>query len=75
MPLTPLEKMLLDAGPLRDDGSDKFWGLENVSVQAVDVCAPFANHDPSPHSLAILGASSQSRQGDKVVLTISRQLL
>ena len=23
--------MLTDPGPLRDDGSDKFWGLENVS--------------------------------------------
>lgn len=23
--------MLADAGPLRDDGSDKFWGFENVS--------------------------------------------
>ncbi|KAL8830510.1 MAG: hypothetical protein Q9191_001383 [Dirinaria sp. TL-2023a] len=34
VPLTPLEKMLLDAGPLRDDGSDKFWGLENPNGQA-----------------------------------------
>ena len=28
---TPLEKLLLDAGPLRNDGSDKFFGMENVS--------------------------------------------
>lgn len=28
--LTPLEKMLQNAGPLRVDGSDKFFGLENV---------------------------------------------
>lgn len=28
--LTPLEKMLQNAGPLRADGSDKFFGLENV---------------------------------------------
>lgn len=28
--LTPLEKMLQNAGPLRPDGSDKFFGLENV---------------------------------------------
>lgn len=28
---TPLEKMLLTAGPIRDDGTDKFFGLENVS--------------------------------------------
>lgn len=29
-PLTPLEKHLLDAGPVRSDGSDKFFGMENV---------------------------------------------
>lgn len=28
--LTPLEKHLLDAGPVRDDGSDKFFGMANV---------------------------------------------
>lgn len=28
--LTPLEKLLQNAGPLREDGSDKFFGLENV---------------------------------------------
>jgi len=27
--LTPLEK-LLQTGPVREDGSDKFFGLENV---------------------------------------------
>ncbi|CAI6331597.1 unnamed protein product [Periconia digitata] len=27
--LTPLEKLLADAGPVRDDGSDKFFGFEN----------------------------------------------
>ncbi|KAK7951001.1 uncharacterized protein PG986_006729 [Apiospora aurea] len=27
--LTPLEKMLQNAGPVREDGSDKFYGLEN----------------------------------------------
>ncbi|KAL8657186.1 MAG: hypothetical protein Q9226_002161 [Calogaya cf. arnoldii] len=27
--LTPLEKHLLDAGPVREDGSDKFFGMEN----------------------------------------------
>ncbi|ERS99840.1 ubiquitin carboxyl-terminal hydrolase 9/13 [Sporothrix schenckii 1099-18] len=26
---TPLEKMLMNAGPIRDDGTDKFFGLEN----------------------------------------------
>lgn len=29
--VTPLERMLQNAGPLRKDGSDKFFGLENVS--------------------------------------------
>jgi ubiquitin carboxyl-terminal hydrolase 9/13 len=27
---TPLEKMLKNAGPIRPDGSDKFFGMENV---------------------------------------------
>ncbi|OIW34717.1 cysteine proteinase [Coniochaeta ligniaria NRRL 30616] len=27
--LTPLEKLLQNAGPVREDGSDKFFGLEN----------------------------------------------
>ncbi|KAM5445505.1 putative ubiquitinyl hydrolase 1 [Microsporum audouinii] len=34
LPLTPLQKLLSDAGPLKSDGSDKFFGMEN---------APFAN--------------------------------
>lgn len=29
---TPLEKLLSTAGPLRGDGSDKFFGFENVSA-------------------------------------------
>lgn len=28
--VTPLEKMLQHAGPLREDGSDRFYGFENV---------------------------------------------
>ena len=28
--VTPLEKMLQNAGAIRDDGTDKFFGLENV---------------------------------------------
>lgn len=32
--LTPLEKMLQNAGSLRKDGSDKFFGMENVSTHA-----------------------------------------
>ena len=30
--LTPLEKMLQNTGALRQDGSDKFFGMENVSI-------------------------------------------
>ncbi|MCJ1242909.1 hypothetical protein MMC30_000105 [Trapelia coarctata] len=29
LPPTPLEKLLQDAGPIRNDGSDKFYGMEN----------------------------------------------
>ena len=29
VPLRPLERLLVNAGPIREDGSDKFWGLEN----------------------------------------------
>ena len=28
--ISALEKHLLESGPIREDGSDKFWGLENV---------------------------------------------
>jgi hypothetical protein len=28
--VTPLEKMLQNVGPLREDGSDRFYGFENV---------------------------------------------
>lgn len=30
--LTPLDKMLQNAGAIRQDGSDKFFGLENVRL-------------------------------------------
>ncbi|KAK3329298.1 hypothetical protein B0H66DRAFT_596892 [Apodospora peruviana] len=47
--LTPLEKLLQSAGPLREDGSDKFFGLENFGntcycnsiVQALYYSEPF----------------------------------
>ncbi|KAK0515551.1 hypothetical protein JMJ35_001585 [Cladonia borealis] len=37
--ITPLEKYLQDVppGPLREDGSDKFWGLENVSWVRIQI--------------------------------------
>ncbi len=38
--ITPLMKMLQNAGPIRNDGSDKFFGLENVcplrSIRSID---------------------------------------
>lgn len=37
--LTPLEKMLQNAGPITTDSHDKFFGLENVSASMV-----FLNH-------------------------------
>ncbi|EEH45409.2 uncharacterized protein PADG_01559 [Paracoccidioides brasiliensis Pb18] len=37
-PLTPLEKMLQDAGPLRNDGSDKFFGMENAQYGNTCYC-------------------------------------
>ncbi|KAL9611529.1 MAG: hypothetical protein Q9167_003813 [Letrouitia subvulpina] len=39
-PLTPLEKHLLNAGPIRDDGSDKFFGMENCLYFST----PFREH-------------------------------
>ncbi|KAI0175974.1 cysteine proteinase [Hypoxylon sp. FL1284] len=47
--VTPLEKMLLSAGALRQDGSDKFFGMENFGntcycnsiVQALYYTVPF----------------------------------
>ncbi|KAF5026788.1 hypothetical protein F66182_1142 [Fusarium sp. NRRL 66182] len=50
--LTPLEKMLQNAGPLRDDGTDRFFGLENFGntcycnsiVQALFYSESFRNN-------------------------------
>ncbi|OAX84649.1 hypothetical protein ACJ72_00985 [Emergomyces africanus] len=38
IPMTPLEKMLQDAGPLRNDGSDKFFGMENAQYGNTCYC-------------------------------------
>lgn len=32
--------MLENAGPLRNDGSDKFWGMENVSPKIIQGLVP-----------------------------------
>ncbi|WYZ34970.1 hypothetical protein EsH8_I_001246 [Colletotrichum jinshuiense] len=50
--LTPLEKMLQTVGPLREDGTDKFFGLENFGntcycnsiVQALFYSESFRDH-------------------------------
>ncbi|KAI5466642.1 hypothetical protein BGZ63DRAFT_3519 [Mariannaea sp. PMI_226] len=50
--LTPLEKMLQNAGPLREDGTDRFFGLENFGntcycnsmVQALFYSETFREH-------------------------------
>ncbi|CAM1507217.1 Fc.00g068580.m01.CDS01 [Cosmosporella sp. VM-42] len=50
--LTPLEKMLQNAGPLREDGTDRFFGLENFGntcycnsiVQALFYSEPFRDN-------------------------------
>ncbi|KAL3476403.1 hypothetical protein BJX99DRAFT_246918 [Aspergillus californicus] len=40
--MTPLEKMLLDLGPIREDGSDKFFGMEN-ETQVANNCNSYCN--------------------------------
>jgi hypothetical protein len=35
--MTPLEKMLHDSGPVRNDGSDKFFGMENVRISEIHI--------------------------------------
>ncbi|KXJ91459.1 hypothetical protein Micbo1qcDRAFT_147567 [Microdochium bolleyi] len=50
--VTPLEKMLMTAGAAREDGSDKFFGMENFGntcycnsiVQALYYTVPFRQH-------------------------------
>lgn len=58
--ITPLVKMLQNAGPIRNDGSDKFYGMENFGntcycnsiVQALYFSLPFREHVVKypPHS-------------------------
>lgn len=44
--MTPLEKMLTELGPIRTDGSDKFFGMENVSVYPSPFSWASADHRP-----------------------------
>ncbi|KAL3419031.1 ubiquitin carboxyl-terminal hydrolase creB [Phlyctema vagabunda] len=58
--ITPLVKMLQNAGPVRPDGSDKFFGMENFGntcycnsvIQALYYSRPFREHvvQYPPHS-------------------------
>ncbi|KUI57226.1 putative ubiquitin carboxyl-terminal hydrolase creB [Cytospora mali] len=74
--LTPLEKLLQNAGPLREDGSDKFFGLENFGntcycnsiVQALYYCETFRNNvvNYPPHS----PTGTPNGQPNKVNVTI-----
>ncbi|KAL2165452.1 hypothetical protein VTH06DRAFT_750 [Thermothelomyces fergusii] len=74
--LTPLEKLLQNAGPIREDGSDKFFGLENFGntcycnsiVQALYHSEQFRQHVvnyPPP-----LPGDEEKRQSRKVNVTI-----
>ncbi|EXJ78362.1 ubiquitin thiolesterase [Capronia epimyces CBS 606.96] len=63
---TPLERMLMNAGPVRNDGSDKFFGMENFGntcycnsiLQCLYYSVPFRDHvlsyprRSSPESIA-----------------------
>ncbi|KAJ4224043.1 hypothetical protein NW759_005711 [Fusarium solani] len=70
--LTPLEKMLQNAGPLRDDGTDRFFGLENFgntwyaieasSNQAVTLTSEQLLQLDCPGPLLLRIVSKQCRQ-------------
>jgi ubiquitin carboxyl-terminal hydrolase 9/13 len=52
---TPLEKLLADSGPLRSDGSDKFFGFENVRSVPLTLGTSWLANIGSSNSLAVLG--------------------
>lgn len=72
---TPLEKMLMNAGPIRNDGSDKFFGMENFGntcycnsiLQCLYYSVPFRQQvlsypkRSSPESLAAAAATAIPR--------------
>jgi hypothetical protein len=64
---TPLEKLLVDAGAIRNDGSDKFFGFENVSsIHA----ARSISANTMLRSLAVPGKTeSRSLPAGKAMLT------
>ncbi|KAK5940584.1 hypothetical protein PMZ80_007001 [Knufia obscura] len=72
---TPLERMLQNAGPLRHDGSDKFYGMENFGntcycnsiLQSLYYSVPFRENiisypsRSSPESISTAAASAPPR--------------
>lgn len=58
--ITPLERMLQNAGPLREDGSDRFFGFENVRRTPPPTTKRHA--DSLPYSLEIPGTAPISRR-------------
>ena len=71
---TPLERHIQDVGPLREDGSDKFWGLENFGntcyansiLQCLYYSVPFRQHvieypSPTPFDSVINSPTGQQR--------------
>lgn len=51
LPISPLEKMLQDSGPVRSDGSDKFFGMENVSYSPSTSITLTCRDTNSPRSI------------------------
>ncbi|KAJ4421247.1 hypothetical protein N0V82_003879 [Gnomoniopsis sp. IMI 355080] len=74
--VTPLEKMLQNAGPVRKDGTDKFFGLENFGntcycnsiVQALYYCETFRNNVVNYPPLSPTDTPNEDRR--KVHVTI-----
>ena len=62
LPQTPLEKLLSNAGPIREDGSDKFFGMENVCLR------------PAIRGIANIDARSLATHGAALVRQASLQL-
>ncbi|KAF9892003.1 hypothetical protein FE257_002967 [Aspergillus nanangensis] len=59
-PLTPLEKMLQEMGSIREDGSDKFFGMENYGNTCLTAALAENLRYPSPN--AHLEAEAQAEK-------------
>ncbi|GIJ81788.1 ubiquitin carboxyl-terminal hydrolase 46 [Aspergillus pseudoviridinutans] len=63
--MTPLEKRLLDMGPIREDGSDKFYGMENYGntwtpIESLEAALAKSLRYPNPN--AHLEAEAQAEK-------------